>query len=138
MLTLFTKTTNTTTVTLTSGEETATLTVERPPLLFSSVLDRAIPLGEEGTPSHNYRLNLRSVLWAAEGIRASQGLPPHPAIDAGEDVWQKYAEDIAEMFRSAGLLTVHIRELASAALDLNIGNVKKTNLTEALATAGNG
>lgn len=125
-------------VTLSSGAESVTLTVERPPLLFSSILDRALPLGEEGSAQYTYRLNLRSVLWAAEGIRSSQGLDPLPAIDAGEDVWVAYAEGLAETFRRAGLLTRHIRDLSSAALDLNIGNPAKTNLTEAMAAAGNG
>ena len=124
-------------VTLSSGTESVTLTVDRPPLLFATILDRALPVGEDGSAIYRHRLELHSVLWAAEGIRSSQQLPPLPAIDAGEEKWQTYAEDMAETFRKAGLLAKHIRELSSAALDLNIGNPAKSNLEEALAVAGN-
>lgn len=137
MTPLFKQTARTAQVTLSSGAERVTLTVERPPLLFSSILDRALPLGDEGDPETAYRLSLRSVLWAAEGLRSSLELPPRPSVGAGEAAWQDHAEDLAEQFKAAGLLGSHIRELASAALDLNIGDPKKTNLTEALAEAGN-
>ena len=138
MLTLFSDTTNTRQVSLTNGAETVTLTIERPPLLFGSILDRALPLGDEGTPQHDYRLQLRTVLWAAEGLRPTKPLPPAPAIDAGADAWQDYAENVAELFQVAGLRTSHVRELASAALDLTIGNPETPNLKRALDAAGNG
>lgn len=124
-------------VTLTSGGESVDITITRPPLLFGSVLDRVLPLADEDDPATVYRMSLRSVLWAAEGLRSTQDIPPAPALDAGEDAWTRYAEDVAEVFNQAGLLTSHIRDIASAAIDLNIGNAKKTNLTEALAAAGN-
>ena len=138
MLTIFSTTTNARTVSLSNGPETVDVQIPRPPLLFGSILDRALPLGAEDTPQHSYRLQLRTVLWAAEGLRPAKPLPPTPAIDAGADAWQSYAEQLAELFRTAGLLPSHIRELANAALDLAMGDTDKSNMTQALAAAGNG
>jgi len=125
-------------VVLSNGEQSITLTVQRPPLLFGNRLDRAFPVLQEDTPAASQRLNLRAVLIAAEGIRNTEELPEPPTTDAGEQAWQAHAEEVLELFSEAGFLEPHINQLAGAALDLqSVKTEGKTDLKKAMDTAGN-
>jgi len=127
------------TVSLSNGAESVEFTVKRPPLLFHDILNRAFPIHDDDNDGEKgYRLSLRVVLIAAEGIRATEGLPPRPEVSAGEAAWQAHAEEIAQIFSDAGLLDTHLNQLAAAVRDLQNGKVDgKAPLAGELDRAGN-
>lgn len=126
-------------LTLSNGQESLTFTVQPLPLLFASRLDVALPVLDGDSPAANHRLRLRAVIFAAEGIRRTEELPPAPSIDAGEQAWASHAEELCQLFTGAGLHDAHINELCSTTLDLSAMKVGgKTALQQALDEAGNG
>ena len=126
-------------VTLDNGQHTVTLTVQRPPLLFNDMLNRAFPSLEQGADAdQTYRLLLRVVLIAAEGIRHTEDLPERPGAHDGESAWQDHAEMLAQTFSEAGFTDHHINVLAHTAQDLVLEKVEgRTGLAQELADAGN-
>lgn len=121
-------------VSLRFGDEEITYTLEALPVLFMTMLHSVLPVPEASDKSYKTAMyNRRALAMVAESLRGTEeGIPSHP--DPGDDLlaWIRYTDDLAEVYRSAGLTTAMINRLGLVVDELD-------RLTgEELETMGNG
>tara|TARA_R100000808_G_scaffold24481_1_gene56497 strand:- start:688 stop:1089 length:402 start_codon:yes stop_codon:yes gene_type:complete len=122
-------------ITFSDGAEKITYTVTAPSPLFGGMLRACYPPPEGDDPAaKSVYWDARALILAAEGLRATEEIPPHPEPKADRTAWDAYAHSIGALFEQAGLTTAMVIALRDAYQELD----GATDLGEVLEEEGNG